>query len=211
VFHAFQGGFPKPEVAVIGLGAGTLAAYAKKGERWWFYEIDPVVVKVARSRALFTYVGDSKGTVQIVLGDARLSLERAPDGHLSLLVVDAFSSDSIPVHLLTREAVSLYRAKLASDGLVAFHISNQYLDLMPVLANLADDAGLLALKQDQQTISSLEDRMGYQGSLWVVMGEPDGLIGRLTSNPRWDRLGRSPGRAVWTDDYSNVLSTIRWR
>jgi spermidine synthase len=132
---------------VVGLGAGALAAYAAPGERWTFFEIDPAVIAIARDPRLFTYLADAlrRGAVRVVAGDARVSLAAVADGSFDLLVLDAFSSDSIPAHLLTREALALYLRKLAPRGVMAFHISNRTLDLEPVVAAAADALGLLPL------------------------------------------------------------------
>ena len=134
---------PGARVAIVGLGAGTLATYARPGQRWTFYEIDPLVERVARDPRFFTYLEDCQAdSVEIVLGDARLQLRSAPDHGYQLIVLDAFSSDSLPVHLISREALALYRAKLATGGVLAFNLSNRYLDLDPVMSRQAQDAGL---------------------------------------------------------------------
>src|SRR6185437_9470115 len=114
-------------VGVIGLGAGGLAAYGRPGERWTFFELDPEVERIARDPRFFTYITDSRASIRVVLGDGRLSLGHEPDALLDLLVLDAFSSDAIPVHLLTREALQLYLQKLAPGGVLLFHLSNRYL------------------------------------------------------------------------------------
>ncbi|HSH61038.1 MAG TPA: fused MFS/spermidine synthase, partial [Acidimicrobiales bacterium] len=138
------GGEARSRVAVVGLGAGSLACYGEAGQRWTFYEIDPTVARVARDTRLFTFLRDCPPVTDVVLGDARLSLTREPNRHFDVLVVDAFNSDAIPVHLLTREALALYVDKLRDGGVLAVHITNRYLDLRPVLADLAADAGLAA-------------------------------------------------------------------
>src|SRR6185503_15055802 len=140
IFGNVASEIPLRRVAIVGLGTGTTACYGRKGERWTYYEIDPLVVLIARAPSLFTYIRDCPPTVDIVLGDARLSLAKAPDGEYDLIVLDAFTSDAIPAHLLTREALALYMRKLRPSGAVAFHISNRYVDLRPVLIALANDA-----------------------------------------------------------------------
>ena len=147
---AWQGRPQRGRIGVVGLGAGTLAAYAEPGEHWTFFEIDPVVVDLARDRGLFTFLADARGEVDIVLGDGRLSLASIPDGTFGLLVFDAFSSDAVPVHLLTREAIALDLRKLAPGGLLAFHVSNRHLDLQRVLAGGATAAGLVGLLRADQ-------------------------------------------------------------
>ncbi|HKI21755.1 MAG TPA: fused MFS/spermidine synthase, partial [Isosphaeraceae bacterium] len=134
---------PGTRVAITGLGAGTLAAYARPGQRWTFYEIDPLAERVARDRRFFTYLEDCQAdSVDIILGDARLRLRDAPDRAYQLIILDAFSSDSVPVHLISREAIALYRSKLAIGGVLVFNLSNRYLDLDPVMSRQAEDAGL---------------------------------------------------------------------
>jgi spermidine synthase len=147
VFQAIQERFLKARVAVIGLGAGDLAGYARPGEQWTFYEIDPAVEQIATNPAFFSFLADCPAPNRVVLGDGRLRLREVPDGAYDLLIVDAFSSDAIPAHLLTREAVREYHRALTPDCLLVLHISNRYLDLKPVVGNLAADAGLVARYQ----------------------------------------------------------------
>jgi hypothetical protein len=202
--------FRRP-VGVIGLGAGALALYAQADQEFVFFEIDPAVVQIARDRNYFTYLADCIGSRREVLGDARLSLAQEPDGHYGLLVVDAFSSDAIPVHLLTQEAVQLYRKKLADGGILAFHISSKHLDLEPVLANLAHAESLICLVQhdDLPPRSELE-RRGKYPSDWVIMAKDQKDFGELAKSARWRPALLKPGQAAWTDDFSNVLSVLQW-
>jgi hypothetical protein len=160
-----------PHIAVIGLGAGTIAAYLGPGQRLTYYEIDPSIVRTAQDRAYFSYLADSKGEIDIVLGDGRLTLAGATDGAYGLVVVDAFSSDAIPLHLLTREAMTLYMSKLAPRGILAIHISNRYLDLEPVVGELAADAGLAALVQLQPESRLAKEARdaGQTASDWVIV------------------------------------------
>src|SRR5262249_30439280 len=134
-------------VGIVGLGAGTVACYGRPGQQWIFYEINPAVERLARDPSFFTYLRDaeSRGVdVQVVLGDGRLSIDSSPTIH-DVIIIDAFSSDAIPVHLLTREALQIYLRKLSSHGLLMFHITNRFVDLTPVLANLARELGLISL------------------------------------------------------------------
>jgi hypothetical protein len=196
-------------VGVIGLGTGTMACYKRPGERWTFYEIDPQVERIARNPRLFTFLRDCAPEADVVLGDARLKLASAPDEGYGILVVDAFSSDSIPVHLVTREAVALYRSKLSPDGVLMFHISNRYLDLRPVLANLAADAGMVAqVGEDLRDGGKVE---GRTPSIWVAMAEDTSRLASLSDAPLWRPLPPDPRGTMWTDDFSNVLSVLRWR
>ena len=199
-----------PEIGLIGLGTGTLACYAQPGQRWVFYEIDPVMEQIARNPRLFTYLRDCPGEHQVVLGDARLSLRRVEDGRFGVLVVDAFNSDAIPVHLLTREAIQLYLSKLAPDGVVALHISNRYVDLEPVLADIAVDLDLTSrLRSDGQTLE--QARQGKSSSVWVVLARRPVDLGPLAQDPRWRSLTGRVGFRVWTDDFSDLFSVFRWR
>ncbi len=198
-------------VGVVGLGAGALAVYARPGERWTFFEIDPAVIEVAKSSKYFTYLNEcTQGTVTILEGDARLRLrDNAATGY-RLLVIDAFSSDAIPVHLLTREALALYLGKLSPHGVVAFHISNRYLDLEPVLAGLATDAGLLALICRDTSVTKDDVAMGRLGSDWVVMARTAEDLERIAAKPRWRLPVAKPGLPVWTDDFSSILPLVMW-
>src|SRR5262249_34778991 len=137
-FDMFSGPQTKQRVAVLGLGAGTLACYAEAGQTWTFFEIDPDVARVARQHFTFLSGAEARGaTTQIVLGDARLALQQEPDAAFDLIFADAFSSDSVPVHLLTREALEIYLRKLGDHGVLVFNVTNRCLDLEPVLARLA--------------------------------------------------------------------------
>jgi hypothetical protein len=127
-----------------------------------------------------------------------------------VIVLDAFSSDAIPVHLLTREAMRLYLAKLSDRGILAFNISNRYLDLQPVLATLASDAGLAGLVEDDFNVSDAEQKNGRFPSRWVVMAHQRADLGALARDPRWAPLAPRPGTRVWTDDFSNILGVIKW-
>lgn len=181
--------------AIIGLGTGSMACYARRGDRWTFYEIDPVVERIARDPRLFTFLRDCRGRYDVVLGDARLSLARAADRRYGLIVLDAFTSDAIPVHLLTREALALYRARLREGGVLAVHISNHYLDLEPVVARVARAAGLVCRAQ-----------RGAQGD-WAVLAERRRDLGSAYTDARWhDCRGGTGG--VWTDDFSNLVGSL---
>ncbi len=197
------------DIAVVGLGAGSMACYARPGERWTFYEIDPLVERIARDPSLFTFLRDCLDRPRIVLGDARLSLERAADGQYDLIVVDAFNSDAIPVHLITREAIGLYLAKLADGGVLAFHISNLYLDLHPVLRDLARDAGLVSFARDDSLVTEADRRAGKSPSDWIVLARSPADVGDIVDNPRWYEL-KGQGGTLWTDDFSNILGVFRW-
>jgi hypothetical protein len=205
VFDALPEATSRP--AVVGLGTGTMACYNKPGQQMAFYEIDPLVESIARNNNLFTYLRDCPGENNVVLGDARLSLADALDGEYGIIVADAFSSDAIPVHLMTREAVDLYFDKLQSDGVLLMHISNRHLELEPVLGNVAQDAGLVCRAQyDQEN----ESTPGKFVSHWVIMSREEGALGSMADDARWSSCETNPDSPVWTDDYSNLLSTFVW-
>jgi spermidine synthase len=198
------------EVAVIGLGAGSLACYAESGRQFTFYEIDPLVEVIARNAAYFTFLRDCSPSTRVVIGDARLRLRDAPPHRYDLLVADAFSSDTVPVHLVTREAIKLYLAKLADHGLLAFNISNRYLDLRPVLGAIARNAGLACLISDDSHLDSREQRLGKAASVWVLMARTRADFAALAADPSWRTLQVPPDAALWTDDYSTVAGIIHW-
>ncbi len=208
VFAAYQARPAAADVAIVGLGTGATAAYARAGERWTFYEINPAVVGVARAPEYFTYlINCAHAPVAVTLGDARLQLAHAPDKLYGLLVLDAFSSDAIPVHLMTVQALDLYLSKLAPTGVVAFHISNRSLDLRPVVADLARSRNLACVVRDD---TQPNQAAGKESSQWVVMARQTEDLGTLTSDPRWRTLKGDPSRHVWTDDFSDIISIFKW-
>jgi len=199
----------KSRVAIIGLGTGSIACYGRPGQQWTFFEIDPAVERIARDKRYFTFVSECPAKVDVVLGDARLSLARTPDHRYDLIILDAFSSDSIPIHLLTWEAMKLYLTKLADGGILAFHISNRYLNLKPVIGDLARDAHLECLLQEDRKLSKADIKGRKLGSDWVVMAHRKSDLGKLPEDPRWKPLLGRPGERLWTDDYSNILSVFK--
>jgi hypothetical protein len=210
VFDQLQRQTPFRSVAFVGLGAGTLAAYGVAGQHFTFYEIDPAVVQIASDPDYFTYLQDSRAAVNVVIGDGRLKLTDAPDGSYDLLVLDAFSSDSVPAHLLTREALQLYLQKLQPGGAIAFHISNRFVELEPVLAADAHNLGLVGLAQTDRDVTPDQLAAGKQASHWVVMARSASALGSLPADPSWHTLQATPGADLWTDDFTNIVSTIKW-
>ncbi len=198
------------DVAAVGLGVGSLATYARPGQRWTFYEIDPEVERIARNRAYFTYLEDCGARCQVVLGDGRLSLLQAPPQRYGLIVLDAFSSDAIPVHLLTREALSLYLTRLLPGGAIAFHVSNRHLSLGPMLNRLAAAHGLVAVEQ-VQSVSPSQEKGGKSPSDWIVMARTEADLGSLATDPRWQKASVSSETPFWTDDFSNIVSVMHFR
>jgi hypothetical protein len=209
VMAVFNAAPANPRVAVIGLGVGAMAAYSKPDQQWTFYEIDGEVIQLARNSKYFTYLQHcTSGSVGVVEGDARLNLAIAPEGHYGLIALDAFSSDAIPVHLITQQAIDLYLSKLAHGGILAFHISNRSLDLKPILADLAESRSLVCIGFDDLKPGSFE---GHDPSQWVVMARSETEISNLSINTQWQRLNGRKGTRVWSDDFSNILRAIRWR
>lgn len=209
-FATFHGPTAKRRVGVIGLGVGTLAAYGEAGQDWTFYEIDPAIADLAANSRHFSFLADSPARTRVVLGDARISLTKEPPHAFDLLIVDAFSSDAIPVHLLTREALKLYWEKLDAHGVLAFHISNRYIDFAPLLAGLARDAGLVCLVQDDLLLSAADMADEKTASRWAVMARSAGDLGALAHDTRWHALPARPTTVAWTDDFSNPLALFRW-
>lgn len=209
-FRVNQTPTPK-QVGVLGLGVGTTAAYSHEEDRFTFFEIDPTVERLARDTTFFTFLADAAGEVEVVLGDARLTMAQQPDGRFDLLVVDAFSSDAIPVHLLTREAVELYVRKLAPGGLVAFHVSNRYLDLAVVVEAIARELGLVA--RERWDVAPYEPRaiarMRRLTSHWVVLARSEADLESLNATA-WTPINARSDVRPWTDDWSNVVGVMRW-
>jgi hypothetical protein len=205
-----------PTVALIGLGVGSLASYADSGQSFTFFEIDPMVARIAETPAYFSFLADARrrgAGMQIVLGDGRRALERSADASYDMVVLDAYSSDVIPVHLLTREAIALYLRKLSPQGLLLMNISNRYLDIGMVVSALASDASLVG-RERLDTLSSDEDRTaerldGKAVSRWIVLARRADQLEPLHLGPAWKDLPRG-SMTVWTDDYVNVLSCLRW-
>jgi hypothetical protein len=199
------------KVAVIGLGVGGSSCYAQPDQQWTFYEIDPAVVRIARDLDYFTYLRTCVPTAEIVLGDGRLTLAQAPDASYNLIVLDAYSSDAIPTHLVTREALAIYRAKLAPGGVLVFNISNRYLDLKPVLAQLFADSGMVGASQLDVELSAEEDKEGKSPSEWVIAARSPTDYQQLIDPARWTPLVAQSGDPVWTDDFHSILSIFRLR
>jgi hypothetical protein len=200
------GGSNRPRrIGVIGLGAGTVAAYGRAGDAMRFYEINPAVVPIARDT--FWYLRDSAAKIEIVEGDARTSLAREASQKFDVLVVDAFSGDAIPIHLLTTEAMALYRRHLAPHGVLAFHISNQHVDLAPVIELLAESAGMQA-RYVQAGVG--EQEPGAYTSAWMLVTDDAGFFAQPEVAPFAEVQKPRQDLKVWTDDYSALLPLLRW-
>jgi SAM-dependent methyltransferase len=202
---------PSARIDVVGLGAGTLACYSRPGQHWLFYEIDPAIVNIARNPRQFTFLSRCLPNAEVAVGDARLTLEHAAPAAADILVVDAFSSDSVPMHLLTREAFRAYRRHLAPNGLLLVHISNRYLDLKPVIASELQYGWTGRARLFVPTQS--ENREWQSGSLWIALSPSAETIARLeqaSGQQRWNALQPRPGFAAWTDDHASILPIIKW-
>jgi hypothetical protein len=197
-------------IALVGLGAGAITVHARPGQSWSIFEIDPEVVRIANDPRDFTYLRDCPArSVSIQLGDGRIGLADARDGSFDLVLLDAFSSDSVPVHLLTREALAVYRRKLAPGGLILVHISNRYFELAPVVGTLARDAGMACRYQKDVVRTPEQAREGKSGSAYAVLAGRDADLGGIVEDHRWKAPGDGP---LWTDDHADVLRClIGWR
>jgi SAM-dependent methyltransferase len=197
---------PSRHIGVVGLGTGTMAAYTRRGDMLRYYEINPLILKIANEQ--FSYLENARTNgvdVAIRMGDARLSLTADESERFDLLVIDAFSGDAIPVHLLTREAVALYLKRLKPDGILAIHTSNTYLDLNPVVKMLADDAGC-----DWRLISnSDDDHKLIDAADWMLLTRNQDFLLKLDETTLQDSVEVPANLRVWTDDYNNLFQILR--
>jgi hypothetical protein len=199
-----------PNLAVVGLGVGTLATYAQQNQVLDYYEIDPWVERIARNPRFFTYLTDAEARqakLNVVIGDARIRLQEAPDAYYDLIAVDAFSSDAIPLHLITREAVELYQRKIKPNGIIAMHITNRYVNLTPVLAALAQSVNMQAVTRWVD-----EDKITYWNK-WFFMSRDKvaAFHGLADDEKKWAIPRFDSGLRIWTDDYANLLSVLHWK
>jgi spermidine synthase len=193
-------------VAVVGLGVGSATCFRQADERWSFFEIDPEVIRLANDKKHFRFLSDCGPVERIVAGDARITLAGS-SGVYDLILLDAFSSDAIPVHLLTREAFAGYLGRLAPHGVIAVHISNRHMELASVVAAVGATQGLVAyLREDDQANNFLKDYRANAKIVALAKSPPD--LGDLPSRTGWSRIDPRPGVPAWTDDYSDVLSAI---
>jgi hypothetical protein len=203
-------------VGIVGLGSGALACYAKPGQQWSFYEIDPLVVQIAQNRKLFTYLSDCTPKAEMIVGDARLKLKEIAPGSYDMLVIDAFSSDSIPLHLITANAFDLYRSRLSKNGVLMVHVSNRYMDLLPVIGNIAQAQGWQAWTYKNLTAGE-KKQYGMYGtpSIWIMLTQkagnaPPSLSEVQRKDAGWTPLGPDSSSKLWTDNYANTLSVLKW-
>jgi hypothetical protein len=193
-------------LAVIGLGTGTLACHTEPGDTLHYYEIDPAVVRIASDPRYFTYLSSCAPDAKIILGDARLTLADAEDGAYDLIIVDAFSSDAIPTHLLTKEAMAIYLGKLAPHGMVMMHVSNRYMELASVVAGIAHANGLVARTNESDRGEDEENHKFSSTVVAVAREEAD--FGRLAQSDDWVEEEPDEEQRVWTDDYSNIIGAM---
>jgi spermidine synthase len=206
VFTRFSDRIAHGHIGVVGLGVGTLAAYVQPGQHWTFFEVDPEVVRIARDTRYFGFLAHCGDRCGVELGDARLSLAQPGAGAFDILVLDAFSSDAIPVHLMTREAISLYLDRLRPGGVLVFHISNRHLGLRPLVAALAEEHSLAGRAQFS---SQRTEDLRQMASEWVVLAKREADLAPIAADSRWQPLPRIGNPQPWTDDFSNILSVLK--
>ncbi|MGR8929326.1 MAG: fused MFS/spermidine synthase [Gammaproteobacteria bacterium] len=204
LFSEFDGNDQSWRIGAVGLGAGALACYTKPGQEWLFYEIDPLVVEVAEDTRWFHYLEHCNPAAKMIIGDGRLSLEKEANHSFDLLILDAFSSDAVPTHLLTREAIELYFSKLKDDGILAFHITNRHLALKKVLADHAENLHLSGLLQEFKPVDAAPLVVATD---WVVLAKQPGRLERLRQSRlgHWQKLPLAFGLQPWTDDFTHII------
>jgi spermidine synthase len=195
------------KVAVVGLGTGTFACFAERGDSFKFYEIDASVEKLARDPARFRYLEQCGPDIPVVLGDARLTLAESPDKY-DLIVLDAFTSDAIPVHLMTREAMAIYVSKLAPGGIVMMHVSNRHMEFASVVAGIAHANGLVSRVNNRAAREGEEDARYVFTSNVVINAREAKDFGQLLEDEDWSELNIDATQRIWTDDYSNIIGAI---
>jgi hypothetical protein len=204
-FEAVRARLDRPiRFAVIGLGVGSLACRAAPDDTVQYYEIDPVVVRVARTPYMFSFLSMCRPDLPIFLGDARLTLAEAPDGVYDLIIVDAFSSDAVPIHLLTREAMAIYLRKLSPHGMVVMHVSNRHLELASVVAGIAAANGLMTLLSNEP---DPDEEYKFNGTVAAIARSREDF-GSLAQSRQWRPKAADPGQWVWTDDYCNIVGAM---
>jgi SAM-dependent methyltransferase len=198
---------PRARIGVIGLGTGTLACWRSPGQRWTFFEIDRAVLALSRA-GRFTYLSGCTPDATVRIGDARVELAKLPPASFDLLAIDAFSSDAIPLHLLTAEALGVYGRALAPEGVLMIHISNRYFELEPQLSAALGRAGwqsrVLTDKPKRDSV--------FSASVWVAAARDPAQLARLTAGRKdWQPLLARPGTRAWTDEHASILPAVRWR
>jgi hypothetical protein len=192
-------------VAVIGVGSGTLSCAAVSGENWKFFDIDQSMVDTARDPKYFSYIKNCAPDLKPVIGDARLTFAREPEGTYDMIIVDAYSSDAIPIHLATKEAMKIYKDRLAPQGVVVMHVSNRHLELESVVVGIADANDMKCWVFDED---SGRDSEYIFATDVVVCARDDADVGKLAKSDKWEQTDPVWGQRVWTDDYSNILGAV---
>jgi spermidine synthase len=210
IFQGLAAARPIHRVGVAGLGIGTVATYAAPGQEFVFFEIDPQVVRIARDTRWFSFLADCRGAVRVVEDDARLALAREPEGALDLLVIDAFTGDSVPTHLLPREAFALYGRTLAADGILALHVSNKYLDFVPMVEAVAADGGWMGIVARDMVKIGAAARIPSE---WMALSRSLETIKEVYARPtsdrwQWRPCAEAPTVAPWTDDRTAVIEAL---
>lgn len=209
IHSLFQTSALPKNVGLVGLGAGAMLTYSKPDESWTLYEIDPDVIRVAQDPRYFTFMRDcTAGKYSIELGDARLRLQAAANAHFGILYIDAFSSDVIPMHLLTLEAIKLYREKLVPHGILAFHLSSRHFDLEPLLANLGQALGLHCFSSTRGDITEAARADGGFDSTWSIL-VPESRLPNILAQATWVRVPPKAEAPLWTDDFSSLIGVLR--
>ncbi|MBF0408163.1 MAG: fused MFS/spermidine synthase [Candidatus Riflebacteria bacterium] len=209
VFQLTERDMPR-QVGAVGLGVGSIAAYGKKGDFFSYFEIDPAIVRIAENISFFTYLSKSHADNRFVLGDGRSSLSREPESKFDMLIFDAFSSDSVPMHLLTEEAFRLYLKRLKKDGIMAFHISNRYISFESVLAATLKSAGFSSLIRVDSYVTEASTRQGKADSTWMVAAENEKTLENFLKTKRWQKPIIQPSQKIWTDDFGSLLSSFEF-
>lgn len=208
VFQSLPSALAKTPVAVMGMGVGTIACYGKANQEYDLLEIDPLVEKIAYDTRYFTYLRDCPPKKNIILGDGRISLSRTADGRYGLIILDAFTSDAIPMHLMTREAMAMYAQKLAKGGMIAVNISNRHVDLIPVLAAIAQEVGMVGV---HKLSIAPADKPLQLSSRWVVLARDAAALKSLKkTSTDWETLPEADATFLWRDDYSNLLRSMKF-
>ncbi len=198
------------DVGVIGLGVGAMAYYGNKGEQWKFYEIDPDVIDIALNPDFFSFVKKSNANIKLIQGDGRLCIKKEKNHYFDIIILDAFSSDSIPSHLITLEAIELYKKKLKPGGIIIFHISNRFLNIEPLLAALSEKVNLKFICRFEVALNEEDNKEYRVAANYAVMSQDEIFIGSLSEIDEWRSLKPSDNFKIWTDQYSNLLSILRW-
>jgi SAM-dependent methyltransferase len=196
---------PGMRVGIMGLGTGTMAAWGRPGDTYRFYEINPQVIEVAQTE--FSYLRDSDAKIELVLGDGRLALEREPPQQFDLFAADAFSSDSVPMHLITREALELYLRHVRPGGVIVFNVTNRYVDLAPVVQRLAESLGLRARLVSHEPVES--EWQVYDSTEFVLVTADPKLFDAPQLKEVAHAIVAPPKVSVWTDDFNNLLQALR--